>query len=1723
MSNDYLNINKIKDYLPPGQSDIKIGSDNPQSKDVLFTPGAFDPSSTGKWGNQLNDGTFKEIQVSFNEIKAYMDDTKPIIDQLVEYSNDIDLFRKNTQLKGFGIRQNSSRLNTIADGYLYVHGYDSIGLPKEQDGWFYLQSDFEQGSPNNGKLVEARNSIKAGTLGLIGSDFNNDLLIVAAKQKPETKEWYPILLALKEEKINETQTQFTTNEWDRNTERLSKVKTVNTDVKYPNHDVKQYQIRYATQCNDGTSVIPVNTIFDYEQITNRTINNTESKWDSVNELVLETANASYQTTKEKKYDYVILGFANADYNSGVTKIYNLLTLVQPISFDEFYEDVKIKRSGLQQKIKQFTECYKLFKKIQLEIEERKLDVNTLKADVEQNIREFLLKKKGSELFLEYFNNTHTTPYDVLTKDAAYPSDLSTTKRIISAELLAEKIKYTWLHGTDSTKVLKLGRAGNLINGESNLKTGLTIDGNLRIIESTIIEKQLTVNGSTELNGTVQINNNASIPAHKLTVKDLQSTNVSTLNTVNISGTTTATGVVNVGTTANATNVKGTLNIDGVTNATGLITANNGITIVDGKQLNGDIANLKTVTISRALTNNGTTTLNGVVEINNITNIATPTTLTTIRGNAKLNQTLTVDGTSQFNNNVTINTGKQLTVPTINSTTISNSGKITTVTHQTTGTTDLNVLNVTGTTTATGIVNTGSPTTATNVKGQLVITGTTTANSLITANQGITIPTSKKLTTDLADINTLVVKVAQTNNGTTTLNGVTTINNDLVMNEGFTFTNESPSVLNGEVDVNNNVRLGTTTTTVTNRGDVVNDKTITTIGTAQFNNDVTVATGKKLTTDLTDINTLNVKTSGTINTLTVNGVTTHNNHVNVPAHKVTTKDLQSTGITTANTMNISGTTTATGVVNLGAFANATNVKGALNVTGVSTFADLINANNGLNVPVGKKLITDLLDVNTLVVKTSQTNNGTFLNNGVSTFNNTVTINTGKVLNSNGTTNLSTTNITGVVTATNVINLGSTSNATNIKGQLNVAGNESITGTSSVTGAVTHNSTLLQKGKLTVQGGTETNTLNVTGNTTLNTATINNLTINTTTLQKGKLTAQAGIDVTGEVNVSTNVKAHTIYQNGKSLDEIYLQKYQGSTGVTALNVPRETEFLVQRNVTDQITAHRCDFYEDMLYDSATGKFEHQGNVKFYPELNALSFKEIDNFVEFSHYNASINNKHIFVAFDVREIPTIEKDIFEIELSDSKKIKFKVNQELDLVTYLDDVKLNQSSIFKDIDILRECFGFIIKNEKCYLIHDGIKVAEFNITSIKNQTFKKITIGSRNNSLFFDLYTLMIGTFDNSQWSNLEIDTYHINNQYSQEVYQCFGNFKYNENLDKVNFSFESSSLPYASLLQKGIVQLTNVIEDREDIAVTPRALIDFNVQSIYESKFNDNLVFNINKGITDTVNELTPSGYNDLNLSNCLINGDFSNTSINGNFTKNGLKLNSTTKINYSNPAFSNWVFILEWNKKQLFNKTGNFKLCKLIDFGTIPVDIKTLENSFRNTLVVHSNGNCFFNGSKIQNISLSNITLANLELNSTQELIINKLCILNNITYEDRELRYISKYGFETKTNFETAPIVNSLCNWSQLRQIINHTEIQIQGLKSKIKTKTLSENLNKLSFNDITEEIIEKPYFYIDGELFMESLFTWNETTKEFALNGIQFTHPKEITCLYKYRIKTNLI
>ncbi|MGL6298101.1 MAG: hypothetical protein ACRC1M_02930, partial [Methanobacteriaceae archaeon] len=879
---------------------------------------------------------------------------------------------------------------------------------------------------------------------------------------------------------------------------------------------------------------------------------------------------------------------------------------------------------------------------------------------------------------------------------------------------------------------------------------------------------------------------------------------------------------------------------------------------------------------------------------------------------------------------------------------------------------------------------------------------------------------------------------------------------------------------------------------------------TTNGIATFNNNVVVADGFVTTMDQLNVNNAVINTKATVKQLQVDTTSELKGNVTIPTAKLTTATLQTTGTSTFNVVNTTGTTTATGVVNTGSTSNATNVKGVLNVTGITNANALINANQGITIPTGKTLTTDLASINTLTVNTAQTNNGTTI------FNNTVTINSGKILNANGTNNLTTLNVSGVTTATGVVNLGSTSNATNVKGTL-------IT-----TGAVTNNSTQLQKGKLTVQGGTETNNLVVTGSSTLNSTTTNSLAINTTTLQKGKLTAQAGIDLTaGDLNVTNNIKGNVLWQNGKTLDEIYLQKYQGSTGVAALNIPRETGFLVQRNTTEQITTNRCIGYEDMLFDEQTKRFYLDGIVNFYPDVNSLKFKGTDNFIQFDCYKEIINNKHLFVAFDVNEIPTKEKDLLTIELSDSKKIIFKINEELKLAIYLDSVKLNESDIFKDIDILRECFGLIIKNEKLFLIHDGETKAQFNLSGIKNQTIKLITIGSKTNSLLFDLYTLMIGNFDNSQWSNLEVGTYYINNQYSQEVYQCFGNFKYNENLDKVNFSFESSALPNATLLQKGIVKLTNTIEDREDLAVTPRALIDFNVQSIYESKYNEQVCFNIKKGLTDTVSELKPNGYSDLNLGNCLSDGKFSSTNCVGQIDKKGLYLQSTNKLSYTTPSIDNWVCIIQWNISDLKTKTGEFKLFNQISFGELPNTIKQLENNFKNVLVIHANGNCFFNGSKLSNITTS-YKMNNISLISTLAFRINSITLLKNITYQQRELEYISKYGYEVDNNIEIAPLYNTACNWNQLRQVINHTEKQIQGLKSKLITKELTVSATTLSFSEITESVIGTPEIFVDGELLSANFVTWN-SNKSITLKSIVFTHKKQVTVLYKYRVTTNII
>lgn len=1429
---DFLQIKKISAYLPPESSEVKIGSDDPHSKDILFTPNLNDPSTTGKWGELLNEGTFVEIQASFKELKAFLDDSKPIIDQLVDYTNEIDLFRKNNDLKGFGIGINKSNLTTNTNGWINIHGYDNKGIPTQTDGWFYHLEDENQLGGNSNKLVKKKQIIKQKSFGAIPSSYESDLLFVVGKYLPSESKWVPFVIAIKEEFINETNTNLTVSEWDKNTESLSKRKVVSTDLKYPNHSTKQYEIINVFNVPELT--LNQNEVFNYESIQSKTNSLEYKEWDSNTESE-KTTTGNFNNKIQIKENLLVFGLLNLKLNVSQPSFYNCVTFLNPISFDQISDLIKIKKDLLKEKITRFTDNYKIFKKIQLEIEERKLDINTLKADIEQKIREYIVKKKDNELRLEYFNNTHETKYDVLTKSKEYPSTLNETKRIISAPLLGETIKELWLHGTNSSKILKLGLAGDFTATQSILDSGFLIKGNTEINKTLIVKETSRFDGNSDFKKNVTINGNLNLPTGKITAYAIEATN------------------------------------------------------------------------------------------NLISNITTINGLQTNNANVVMNKELTLK------DNVTMLGNKLLTI-------------------------------------------------------------------------------------------------------------------------------HSNSIFNGLLTVNNNVVLNNSTSQNTTINGALNLKhTLTVDKQSIFKDNVRIDNSKKLTADLIDVNTLDVKTKALINILTVSGITTFNNDVNIPNNTLTTKNLTVTNNTILNSLTSQNSSLGETIIreNLTVKKNTllegtlttnenTILKKELTVNGISNFNQLLNANKGIKIADGFGLNTDTLTAKTITVSESFTSNKN-------------------------------TNLQGILT---------------------------VGATSTYNGNTVFNSTI-----------TSNNT--ITANKTLTTNQI---------IARELITAQKGITSNGEIITSTNLKANTIYQADKTLDDTYLRKFEGSTGVASLNVPRESTFLIQRNVTNQIDLKRADGYDKMLYNSRLNKFEYKDEIRFYPGANCLSFKDENNIISFSEINHELNNSHLFIAFDIKEKQNKEKTFLTLQLEDSKKIIFKLNTENKVVMYLDSNKIFEVNVFKDIEIRREVFGLIFNENKVQLIHDGNKLIDQSIPSLnQNQQIKKIIIGSVDNSLIFNLYTLLLGNYDGSQWQDIiGSNQKNINYQYSQEVYQCFGNFKYHENFDEVNFSFESVALPIASIHKKGITQLTNIIEDREDIAVTPRALINFNVQNIYQQKYYKNLKFNIKKGLTDTINSIKPNGYNLLNLTNTWQNGNFENSLLKGKITKQGIQINSTNKINYQLSNLNNWFFIITYKNKQLQIEDSSLNLFKKINFD-VNHDVKTLERDFLNYIVVHSSGKFYFNGELLKTETINDFNWNEFSIYSEKEFYIESLSIFDEVIFNEAELTYISKYGFETDISIEDAPLYNCNCNWNQLRNLIRYSENQLNGIEEEIITKDLLIGETKIIFNEINKELLTNPKFFADGILLSSDFYTWDESKKEFNLNGIKFTHKKQITCLFKYRNKTDEI
>lgn len=444
---------------------------------------------------------------------------------------------------------------------------------------------------------------------------------------------------------------------------------------------------------------------------------------------------------------------------------------------------------------------------------------------------------------------------------------------------------------------------------------ITATGTLNVDGDVILGSDLIVNGTTNLNDALFVNNQSPTQLTGTLNVEGVTTLRNTLDVLNGSPTY-LTGTLEVD---RATMLHGTLDVDDDTKLNSKLEVD-GTTILNNSL---DVTNESPTTLTGSLTVNGETNLNSNVSINN-------------GGNLNVSGNLNVDGSTVFNDDLTVNgdTNLNSTLNVNNSSPTQLTGTLGVDGETTLG----NSLQVIGQTNLEDLlnVNNQSPSTLT---GSLQVDLETNLNSSLAVNNGA--PTFLSGPLDVQGTIGL--------NNNLTVNGITNLNNALFVN------NQSPTNLSGLLNV-------------TGAADF--DDTLIVDGVTTLNNDMTVA--NTATTNLTGA--LNVDGVTTLNnsldvtnasptmltgTLTVDEATTLNNNLTVANGSETNlsgilnvddKTTLNNGLDVTN----SSATVLTGTLNVGRATtlrgtllvdnqSPTNLTGTLLVDGATTLDNTLTVN------------------------------------------------------------------------------------------------------------------------------------------------------------------------------------------------------------------------------------------------------------------------------------------------------------------------------------------------------------------------------------------------------------------------------------------------------------------------------------------------------------------------------------------------------------------------------------------------------------------------------------------------------------------------------------------------------------------------------------------------------------------------------------------------------------
>ncbi|RMB58049.1 hypothetical protein EAX61_10550 [Dokdonia sinensis] len=485
----------------------------------------------------------------------------------------------------------------------------------------------------------------------------------------------------------------------------------------------------------------------------------------------------------------------------------------------------------------------------------------------------------------------------------------------------------------------------------SLHRDILATGDVQIGGLVDFRRNLVVDGTTDLNGNVSVNNNSATILTGTLQVDMRTELNDKLTVLNSSN----------------TELTGKLNVDGDTrfasilNVEGAVTMRDELSVDKATQLNSTLEVFSNTTLRSDLTVTdqsptlltGTLTVDGVTNLNDTVNINNGSPLNVsgdlnVDGITTFDNDLIVNGTTNLNNSLNVNNGATTTLSGILLVKEDTSLQSSLLVQGQTNLEDaLNVNNqsptlLSGSLTVDGDTNLNSSLSVNNasptlLSGDLDVDGNVNLNNNLTVN-GVTNLNDGLFVNNASPTN---LSGALTVAGATDLNNTLIVDGETTLNSNMTVANASATNLTGALNVD-------LATTLNNTLDVTNGAATTLSGTL----DVDQATTLNNTLEVT-----NASATSLSGTLTVDGQSTLNNNVLVANASPTLMtgtlgvDGQTTlnnGLTVANAspVNLTGTLDVAGVTNLNDavdISGLTTIDDDLVVTGSATLGSLTTEN------------------------------------------------------------------------------------------------------------------------------------------------------------------------------------------------------------------------------------------------------------------------------------------------------------------------------------------------------------------------------------------------------------------------------------------------------------------------------------------------------------------------------------------------------------------------------------------------------------------------------------------------------------------------------------------------------------------------------------------------------------------------------------------------------------